>query len=93
MRRVFALIAALVVTGSLAAQVALGAMVLPPTREGVAVYDLAGIWSDATEAQAQSIADQIRARTQALSGAGCVRRLSRACHVAPPLWLRTSSLM
>lgn len=65
MRRVVALLAALVIAGSMAAQGALAAMTLPPTREGVYVYDLADIWSASTEAQAQAIADAIRARTQA----------------------------
>jgi uncharacterized membrane protein YgcG len=65
MRRVVALLAALLFAASMAAQVVLAAMVLPPTREGVYVYDLADIWSPATEAQAQSIAEAIKARTQA----------------------------
>lgn len=65
MRRVVALLAAIVIAGSVAAQGALAAMTLPPTREGVYVYDLADIWSPATEAEAQSIAEAIRARTQA----------------------------
>jgi uncharacterized membrane protein YgcG len=65
MRRVVALLAALLIAASMAAQVVLAAMVLPPTREGVYVYDLADIWSPATEAQAQSIAEAIKARTQA----------------------------
>jgi uncharacterized membrane protein YgcG len=65
MRRVVALLAALSISASLAAQVALATMTLPPTREGVYVYDLADIWSPAAEAQAQAIADQIRDRTEA----------------------------
>ena len=65
MRRVVALLAALSISVSLAAQVALAAMTLPPTREGVYVYDLADIWNPTAEAQAQAIADQIRERTQA----------------------------
>lgn len=65
MRRAVALLAALVVATSLAAEVALAAMVLPPTREGVYVYDLAEIWSPSTEAEAQSIAEAIRTRTEA----------------------------
>ena len=48
-----------------AAPMALAEMTLPPTREGVYVYDLANIWSQATEAEAQQIAEAIRARTQA----------------------------
>ena len=60
MRRVVALRAALLVAASLAAlvgtQVALATMVLPPSREGVYVYDLAEIWSSNAEEQAQSIA-------------------------------------
>lgn len=65
MRRVVALLAALLIAGSVAVQGALAAMTLPPTQEGVSVYDLADIWSASTEAQAQAIADAIRARTQA----------------------------
>lgn len=65
MRRVAALLAALAISFSLAAQVALAAMTLPPTREGVYVYDLANIWSASAEAEAQSIAAAIRTRTQA----------------------------
>jgi uncharacterized protein len=38
---------------------------LPPSRDGVYVYDLAEIWSADTEARAQAIAAAIRARTQA----------------------------
>ena len=38
---------------------------LPPTREGVYVYDFANIWTPGTEAEAQQIAEAIRARTQA----------------------------
>jgi uncharacterized membrane protein YgcG len=41
------------------------ALTLPPSRAGVAVYDLAHVWQPATIAQAQSIADSIRLRTQA----------------------------
>jgi len=40
-------------------------MTLPPTRDGVYVYDLADIWTPATEAEAQAIAAAIRARTEA----------------------------
>ena len=40
-------------------------MTLPPSQPGVYVYDLAGIWSPATEARAQAIAQAIRARTEA----------------------------
>ena len=65
MRRVAVLFAALGIATSLAAQIALAAMVLPPTREGVYVYDLANIWSDSAEAQAQAIAEGIKTRTQA----------------------------
>src|SRR4051794_20237752 len=38
---------------------------LPPTQTGVYVYDLAGIWSPATRASAQRIAETIRTRTEA----------------------------
>ncbi|MEO5704201.1 MAG: TPM domain-containing protein [Candidatus Limnocylindrales bacterium] len=65
MRRVFALLAALLVAGSVAAPGVLASMTLPPTREGVYVYDLAEIWSASTEAQAQSIAEAIKTRTEA----------------------------
>ena len=66
--RLAALIAALLVL--LAATFGAGAvlaqtMTLPPSEEGRYVYDLAGIWSPATEAQAQSIASTIRTRTEA----------------------------
>jgi len=49
----------------LVAQVALAAMPLPPTREGVYVYDVAEIWEQSTEARAQAIVEGIRTRTQA----------------------------
>ena len=49
----------------LVAQVALAAMPLPPTREGVYVYDVAEIWEQSTEAKAQAIVEGIRTRTQA----------------------------
>lgn len=38
---------------------------LPPTREGVYVYDLAGIWRQSTADQANAAITAIRARTQA----------------------------
>jgi uncharacterized membrane protein YgcG len=65
MRRVVALVAALAASVAFATQVALADMTLPPSQEGKYVYDLADIWSPATEAQAQSIAEGIRTRTQA----------------------------
>ena len=65
MRRAAALIAVAAFAGLVAAPAVLGAMTLPPTREGVAVYDLAEIWDATTEATAQRIADGIRARTEA----------------------------
>lgn len=43
----------------------LAQMTLPPSEEGRYVYDLAEIWSPATEANAQAVADAIRTRTQA----------------------------
>jgi uncharacterized membrane protein YgcG len=58
---VLAALAALLI----AAPLALAEMTLPPTREGVYVYDLAEIWSSSAEAEAQEIAEAIRARTQA----------------------------
>jgi uncharacterized membrane protein YgcG len=39
---------------------------LPPNQPDVYVYDLAGIWTEATKAEAQDIAAGIRARTQAV---------------------------
>jgi len=41
------------------------ALTLPPSQAGVAVYDLAHVWQPGTIAQAESIADSIRQRTQA----------------------------
>jgi uncharacterized membrane protein YgcG len=38
---------------------------LPPSQAGVYVYDFAGIWDAGTEARAQAIAAEIRARTEA----------------------------
>jgi uncharacterized membrane protein YgcG len=64
-RRLLGLFAATAFAISVAAPLAFAAMTLPPTREGVYVYDLAEIWDPATEAQAQSIAEAIRSRTQA----------------------------
>ena len=60
-RLLLAVAAALV----LGAQVAVAEMTLPPSREGVYVYDLANIWSSGVETEAQQIADAIRTRTQA----------------------------
>jgi len=40
------------------------ALDLPPTRTGVYVYDIAGIWDAATIQSAQTTIEQIRARTQ-----------------------------
>ena len=54
-----------IVTVASAATSALGQMTLPPTREGVYVYDLASIWGPAARTEAQQIAEGIRARTQA----------------------------
>jgi uncharacterized membrane protein YgcG len=54
-----------VLAWALAPSLALGQMTLPPSREGVSVYDFAQIWSAATIDQAQTIADAIRDRTQA----------------------------
>jgi uncharacterized membrane protein YgcG len=65
MRRIVALAAALAASVAFVTQVALADMTLPPSQEGKYVYDLAEIWSPATEAEAQSIAESIRARTQA----------------------------
>jgi uncharacterized membrane protein YgcG len=57
---VVALVAAIV-----AAPLAVAQMTLPPTREGVYVYDLADIWNRPAEVEAQQIAADIRARTEA----------------------------
>jgi uncharacterized membrane protein YgcG len=64
-RRFGAVLLALVVGVSLAAQIALAARTLPPSQEGVNVYDLAGIWTASTKTTAQGIANGIKARTQA----------------------------
>jgi len=48
-----------------AAPLAVAQMTLPPTREGVYVYDLADVWGSAAELEAQQIAENIRARTEA----------------------------
>src|SRR5262245_21467746 len=45
--------------------VALARLTLPPSQEGVYVYDLAGIWSQATIDRAQATAVGIRDRTGA----------------------------
>ncbi len=63
--RLLALLAVAAFGGAVAAPLALATMTLPPSREGVYVYDLAEIWDASTEAQAQSIAQGIRDRTQA----------------------------
>ena len=65
LRRLVVLVAAPAIGLVLVAQVALAAMPLPPTREGVYVYDIAEIWDQATEARAQAIVEEIRTRTQA----------------------------
>ncbi len=53
------------VIGAMLAPTSIAALTLPHSREGVAVYDLAHVWQPGTIAQAESIADAIRARTQA----------------------------
>jgi uncharacterized membrane protein YgcG len=64
--RFFPLAAAATLVASLvAAPLALAQMTLPPSREGVYVYDLANIWSAGTELEAQQIAEAIKARTEA----------------------------
>jgi uncharacterized membrane protein YgcG len=52
-------------TALLLPALAVAEMTLPPSREGVYVYDLAEIWSPAAEARAQATAVAIRERTQA----------------------------
>ncbi|HUQ43050.1 MAG TPA: TPM domain-containing protein [Candidatus Limnocylindria bacterium] len=64
-RTALAALAFVAVAAIASAPLALAAMVLPPTREGVYVYDLAEIWTSDTEAQAQAIATAIRTRTEA----------------------------
>lgn len=59
-----ALLAGLV-AAALAAGAVLAQMTLPPSEEGRYVYDLAEIWTPAAEAQAQGLAEAMRARTQA----------------------------
>lgn len=63
-RRLAVLLAAPVIVLALAGQ-SLAAMPLPPTREGMYVYDVAEIWDQSTENRAQAIVEAIRARTQA----------------------------
>ncbi len=58
-----ALVAAVAVL--VAAPLAFAQMTLPPTREGVYVYDLAEIWGQPAEPEAQQIAEAIKTRTQA----------------------------
>jgi uncharacterized membrane protein YgcG len=57
--------AATLVASLAAAPLALAQMTLPPSREGVYVYDIANIWSAGTELEAQQIAEAIKARTEA----------------------------
>jgi uncharacterized membrane protein YgcG len=60
------LLAALPLALFLGVQLALADMTeLPPSQEGVYVYDLAEIWTQETENEAQLIAESIRTRTQA----------------------------
>ena len=64
-RRLLPAAAALAACVAVGAQVALAQMTLPPSREGVYVYDLAEIWTTAAEQEAQQIAEAIRTRTEA----------------------------
>ncbi len=66
LRRLGAL-AAVALATAVGASLAIAAepMTLPPSQEGVYVYDFADIWSPTTEADAQSIAETIRTRTEA----------------------------
>jgi len=57
--------AALAAAAMLAIAVPALAVTLPPTREGVYVYDLAGIWRSSTVDQANATIAAIRQRTQA----------------------------
>lgn len=60
-----AAVSAVLAVASIAAPLALAQMTLPPSREGVYVYDLAEIWGTPAELEAQQIAEAIRARTEA----------------------------
>lgn len=53
------------VAAALTAGAVLAQMTLPPSEEGRYVYDLAEIWTPTAEAQAQAMAEAMRARTQA----------------------------
>jgi uncharacterized membrane protein YgcG len=64
-RRLLPVAAALAACLLAGAQVALAQMTLPPSQEGVYVYDLAEVWTAPTEAEAQQIAETIKARTEA----------------------------
>jgi uncharacterized membrane protein YgcG len=64
-RRLLPVAAALAACLVLGAQLAVAQMTLPPSREGVYVYDLAEIWATSTEEEAQQIAEDIRTRTEA----------------------------
>jgi len=64
-RRLLPVAAALAACVAVGAQVVVAQMTLPPSREGVYVYDLADIWTTAAEQEAQQLAEAIRARTEA----------------------------
>ena len=64
-RRGAAIAAGLAVLAIATAPLAVAQMTLPPSREGVYVYDLANIWNAPAELEAQQIAEDIRARTEA----------------------------
>jgi uncharacterized membrane protein YgcG len=64
-RRLSIIAAGLAALAIAAAPLAIAQMTLPPSREGVYVYDLAQIWDAPAELEAQRIAEGIRARTEA----------------------------
>ena len=64
-RRLSTIAAALAALAIAGAPLAIAQMTLPPSREGVYVYDLAEIWEAPAELEAQQIAEGIRARTEA----------------------------
>jgi uncharacterized membrane protein YgcG len=63
--RPFLLLAAGLLAAMAFAPIGIAQMTLPPTREGVYVYDLAKIWNAPAKLEAQQIAEDIRTRTEA----------------------------
>src|SRR6185369_6741616 len=54
-RRIAAVLAALAISAGITAPLARAAITLPPTQNGVSVYDLADIWDTPTERTAQQV--------------------------------------